>query len=126
MNTESTTSTPGPIYEFRADGRDRGENPLVLGFAYSLTAEGGPGLYNRILAQTIMTDWAGRDPWIGVQWEIRDAMDDPRLHADLLSRLRQHAPQTTPLLDRLGPSPPAFHPQGVHTALPFDPITTKK
>jgi hypothetical protein len=126
MNTESTTVTSGHIYEFAEAGNDRGNNPLVLGFAYSLTPEGAPGLYNRILAQTIITDWVGRNPWIGVQWEIRDAMDDPRLYSDLLNQLNQHTPRTTALLNRLGSSPVTFNSQGVHTAPPCDPIAAKK
>lgn len=126
MNTESTMSTSGRIYEFAEDENDRGQNPLVLGFAYSLTSEGAPGLYNRILAQTIITDWAGRNPWIGVQWEVRDAMGDPQLHGNLLKQLKQHTPDTTTLVNRLGSSPVTFNLQDVHTAPPCDPIAARK
>jgi len=126
MNTGSTASTGSSIYQFTADEKCRGDNPLVLGFSYSLTPEGAPGLYNRILAQTIITDWAGRKPWIGVQWEIRDAMDDPQLHCDLVSELSQHTPQTQALLARLGPAAVSFNALDVHTAPPCKPIAAKR
>jgi len=102
-----------------------GSTPLVLGFAYSLDPDGGPGLYNRILARTILYDWAeaaasGRWPPMGVQWEIRDALDDPQLAARL-SRARL----TSALRNRLGmpPPPDSLRPPGdTVTVPPFGPI----
>jgi len=54
---------------------------LVLGFAYSLTPEGFPGTYNKLLAEqleavivsALKQEEADR-PWIGMQWEIFDAI----------------------------------------------------
>ncbi len=114
------------IYYFSEDESKRGKNPLVLGFAYSLKPDGDPGLYNRILAQTIITDWAGRNSWIGVQWEIRDAMSDPQLYPDLSNQLNQRIPQTTLLLNRLDSLPISSNLQDVHIAPPCDPIVAPR
>lgn len=55
---------------------------LVLGFAYSLTPEGSPGIYNEQIADQLKTVIlsAGKQaevdrPWIGMQWEIFDALE---------------------------------------------------
>lgn len=123
----SESPRPSPIYDFAHDGCDRGENPLVLGFAYSLNADGTPGLYNQILAQAITRDWTGRKAWIGVQWEIMDAMKEPNLATTVSSQLRPHKPTTDILLNRLA-TPATQAIAGVHVAPPFDPIdaTTDK
>ena len=64
------------------------ENPevarhsVVLGSSYSLTPDGLPGTYNRLLAEQIKSVLvASRQhkladrPWVGVQWEIFDALE---------------------------------------------------
>lgn len=55
---------------------------LVLGFAFSMTPEGLPGTYNEHLAnqlRSVLRDAAQRPaserPWIGMQWEIFDALE---------------------------------------------------
>lgn len=119
------SSTAEAVHVFRPDRADRGERPLVLGFAYSLTPDGAPGLYNHILAQSIINDWAGRAAWIGVQWEIKDAMDDPRLGTEWYSQLRSAQPTTNILLRRLGSLRTRPGQTKVHTVAPFDPIQAK-
>lgn len=126
MSTESMISTTDHIYTFAKNKNDRGKNPLVLGFAYSLTPEGAPGLYNRILAQTIITDWVGKNPWIGVQWEISDAMDDPQLYNDLINELKQHKPQTNALIERLKSNASRSDLPPVHATPPCKPISSKR
>jgi hypothetical protein len=126
MNTEAEMSEECYIHQFSPDGNDRGKKPLVLGFAYSLEPDGAPGLYNQILAQTIISDWAGEDPWIGVQWEIRDAMDDPQLYSAISNRLNQDTPQTSEFLNRLSSPPVRLNFQHLYTAPPCDPIVAEK
>lgn len=125
MSSEPTPTESEHIYYFKPDGSDRGKCPLVLGFAYSLNPDGSPGLYNRILAQTIINDWAGRTAWIGVQWEIKDAMDDPNLSPGLSTDLGTHAPTTNPLLRRLLSLSGTGAIPTVYVAPPFDPILAK-
>lgn len=55
---------------------------IVLGFAYSLTPEGFPGDYNEKLAAQLngvishsATQAPDDRPWIGMQWEIFDAIE---------------------------------------------------
>lgn len=53
-------------------------NTLLIGFAYSLTPDGSPGRYNRALAESIKNDIDSGmdDAWIGMQWEIYDALEE--------------------------------------------------
>lgn len=124
IKTEHKVRAQGNIYKFDNAVKDRGKNPLVLGFAYSLTPDGAPGIYNRILAQTIMTDWDGKKAWIGVQWEIRDAMDEPTLCSNIFKELKSRK-ETSILRGRLGTAKKSCRLPPTHTAPPCDPIAAK-
>ena len=121
MGTKSETSMSGRISRFAAGGNCSQEIPLVLGFAYSLTPEGAPGLYNQILAMTIIDHWSGRDAWIGVQWEISDAMDDPQSLRTLRSHLTLKPSSIAARTNLLPPSQTSGLPE-IHTVPPFNPI----
>jgi hypothetical protein len=52
---------------------------VLVGFSYSLAPDGSPGSYNEQIAQSIRADLqkaikAGGNPWVGMQWEIYDAI----------------------------------------------------
>lgn len=52
---------------------------LMIGFSYSLDADGSYGWYNELIANKMAEDiscatTANFNPWVGVQWEIYDAI----------------------------------------------------
>ena len=52
---------------------------MMLGFAFSLEADGASGYYNCEIARSIEADYItlhkqGVNPWIGIQWEVYDAL----------------------------------------------------
>ena len=53
-------------------------NALLIGFAFSLNPDGGPGKYNRAIAKRMQCDIeSGKyDASVGMQWEIYDALVD--------------------------------------------------
>jgi hypothetical protein len=55
----------------------------MIGLSYSLEADGSPGYYNNAIARLMNADHAALTrkhpngaPWVGMQWEIWDALDD--------------------------------------------------
>jgi hypothetical protein len=72
-----------------------------------------------------MTDWDGLKPWIGVQWEIRDAMEEQQLCDNLVRQLGGTA-ATQDLCTRLNSQPNNFSPNRIHTAPPCKRISTGK
>lgn len=102
----------------------RRKKSLVLGFAYSLNPDSSPGLYNQILAQRIINDW--EEPkgqvWIGVQWEIADAMEDPELSKKLKAMDGIDALKAKLELSQ---GRQKSMPEKIHVVPPFGPILPK-
>jgi len=53
---------------------------LMIGFSFSLAPDGAPGTYNEKIAQGIREELKKANhqngPWVGVQWEIYDAIEE--------------------------------------------------
>jgi hypothetical protein len=56
--------------------------PLMIGLSYSLGPDGSPGYYNKVIAGLMEADYAvlaanhpDSAPWLGMQWEIWDALE---------------------------------------------------
>lgn len=61
---------------------------IIVAFAFSLMPDGAPGSYNERLAEQLQTklqSYQGHFPYVGVQWEIADALAeaDPALFQSL-------------------------------------------
>ena len=58
--------------------RSRGD--LMIGFSFSLWPDSSPGRCNELIAKSMRADLARvsprSQPWVGVQWEIFDALAD--------------------------------------------------
>ena len=72
LATEATTGNVG------AGPRSRGD--LLIGFSFSLWPDSSPGRCNELIAKSMRADLARvsarSQPWVGVQWEIFDALAD--------------------------------------------------
>jgi len=61
--------------------KDNPTNCLLIGFSFSLNKDGSPGSYNQKITSKIIEDIncikCGNkgNPWIGIQWEIYDALN---------------------------------------------------
>ncbi len=99
----------------KADLSGLDAHSLLVGFAYSLTPDGFPGKYNEKIADRMkdaINKVKERDkpedrPWIGMQWEIFDALESKvkeQKDDNLLDLLRELVPFThvagPPLFDR--------------------------
>jgi hypothetical protein len=53
---------------------------LLIGFSFSIWPDSSPGRCNELIAKSMRADLArvsrGSEPWVGVQWEIFDALAD--------------------------------------------------
>lgn len=77
MNGTSSTSRP----DF--SNSETSGKTLLVGFAYSLMPDGSPGSYNQKIAKSMKEDMVmvnrkpeGEGPWVGMQWEIFDALEE--------------------------------------------------
>jgi hypothetical protein len=72
LTTEATTGNVGVGPRSRSD--------LLIGFSFSLWPDSSPGRCNEWIARSMRSDLArcspGVQPWVGVQWEIFDALED--------------------------------------------------
>ena len=50
--------------------------PLFIGFSYGLREDGSPGNCNQEIARRIRPELAGTTPFVALQWEIFDALDE--------------------------------------------------
>ena len=71
----ATAATAGNV---GAAPRSRGD--LLIGFSFSLWPDSSPGRCNELIAKSMRADLARvsarSQPWVGVQWEIFDALAD--------------------------------------------------
>ena len=70
----------------------------MIGFSYSLGTDGAPGEYNKTIPDLMARDYADaiascvtNPPWVGMQWEIWDALDGNQFQ-DTVPELRVAAP----------------------------------
>jgi hypothetical protein len=106
LATEATTDNVGV--------GPRSQNDLMIGFSFSVWPDSSPGRCNEWIAKSMRGDLArssaGSHPWVGVQWEIFDALEDLNTFSFAAARF---------VPERAIAGPPCFYPSDIRDGAGF-------